>query len=725
MSSNVKFDDLTQPIFFIPHSEPEGEQEDDSFYESDLVEGEDLRWDAYRAAWSKCLNRVQDIIKTIYEPVIANVVQSVSNTYETDFTGLPYPELPVIALTSPSPFPTFIQQVIERLNIRNKRQKPNCYVTHLFPAECTNMVGTMKALITGFTNQGFTRSKGFRSTGRTLAAYDIKVLETWYRDLVEDPKKRTQLIVILHDFEQFDSSIIQDLTYICSQQSRTLPLVFILCISSPFSPTYLHTSYPHSTLALLHIQQYLIPSGHAILEAVILDTFANLHYDPTLFLGPVMLEAIIDQFVRYDSSADSLMKSLQLAHLKHFSINSLTLLHHHTPSHEVFRSPSSFPFLDSLLSRLHGLEDEDEDLDWQTKSIRDVIRAVDTARSDFYAQTRRVRLAFGLMRSIQEFLEENGYKGLDLEVGGDLPKYIRIYLKVLRGRVVKDINDITRYLRLLNPQQASAFMTRLRTFLQSLPDNVDVAEAVADAEELMDEHVTDDLFTDEEGLKEIIDKAALWLSKYLKKWTGRLNERTLWEIWYTGDAPFPSETINPSVRASIMSGLLRPNEFVSSNEDGDQPEFELWECPDTSILFHRYLESGKMINVYDWFESFHVVLETQRKKLEEKRMAAAFEERRRATTMPIPLRTPRKHNSPKKYGTSKKANDKTPSRRRGKEAEGLVPPPPVKEVDEEGWDMQVQARFIRALHELDYMGFIKHTKRKQDSVLRTIFDVSG
>ena len=42
---------------------------------------------------------------------------------------------------------------------------------------------------------------------------------------------------------------------------------------------------------------------------------------------------------------------------------------------------------------------------------------------------------------------------------------------------------------------------------------------------------------------------------------------------------------------------------------------------------------------------------------------------------------------------------------------------------EEEWKVEVQARFIRALHELDYMGFIKHTGRKVDHVARTVYDI--
>ena len=105
----------------------------------------------------------------------------------------------------------------------------------------------------------------------------------------------------------------------------------------------------------------------------------------------------------------------------------------------------------------------------------------------------------------------------------------------------------------------------------------------------------------------------------------------------------------------------------------------LWEHPDTGILFRRYLDSGKMINVYDWFESFAVVLEDQRRQ--------------------------------KKGPTS-------PRKGKGKERQIDV----GEEEDDEKGKMEMQARFIRALHELDYLGFLKHTGRKADHVIKTVLE---
>lgn len=99
-----------------------------------------------------------------------------------------------------------------------------------------------------------------------------------------------------------------------------------------------------------------------------------------------------------------------------------------------------------------------------------------------------------------------------------------------------------------------------------------------------------------------------------------------------------------------------------------------------------------MINVYDWFESFQTILDTQRMEV-------------------------------KAHFTKDKGRTRTPSPRK---RDKMRQPPPESEEAVERWKMEVHARFIRALHELDYLGFIKHTKRKAkaDHVLRTLFDIA-
>jgi origin recognition complex subunit 3 len=88
-----------------------------------------------------------------------------------------------------------------------------------------------------------------------------------------------------------------------------------------------------------------------------------------------------------------------------------------------------------------------------------------------------------------------------------------------------------------------------------------------------------------------------------------------------------------------------------------------------------------MINVYDWYESFSQVIESQRS-----------------------------HLAP-------------PADGRGREGESGGHVDDEKD-DEEEWKMHVQARFVRALHTLDFVGLVKHTGRKAEHIIRTVYDVA-
>lgn len=88
-----------------------------------------------------------------------------------------------------------------------------------------------------------------------------------------------------------------------------------------------------------------------------------------------------------------------------------------------------------------------------------------------------------------------------------------------------------------------------------------------------------------------------------------------------------------------------------------------------------------MINVYDWYESFSQVIESQRSHL-------------------------------------------APTDGHGHGGGGESDGHDVDEEHEEEWKMHVQARFVRALHTLDFVGLVKHTGRKAEHVMRTAYDVA-
>jgi origin recognition complex subunit 3 len=89
------------------------------------------------------------------------------------------------------------------------------------------------------------------------------------------------------------------------------------------------------------------------------------------------------------------------------------------------------------------------------------------------------------------------------------------------------------------------------------------------------------------------------------------------------------QILNPSIQTAILSALIQPSgyllhdltTYVVSNGTSDSMSNGEIGCdfqrkgeirvrdPDTSRLFHLYMEAGRTINVYDWFEAFAVSLE--------------------------------------------------------------------------------------------------------------------
>lgn len=97
----------------------------------------------------------------------------------------------------------------------------------------------------------------------------------------------TRLVVILHDFERFDPLVVQDLFEISRYSAPTLtqsttltlsyslaisrlPLVFILSMTSPPTPSYIHATYPRSTLARLQVRSCSFSTSQDVLHDILL-----------------------------------------------------------------------------------------------------------------------------------------------------------------------------------------------------------------------------------------------------------------------------------------------------------------------------------------------------------------------------------------------------------------------------------------------------------------------
>ncbi|KAG6856100.1 hypothetical protein H0H87_007436 [Tephrocybe sp. NHM501043] len=617
MLATPNLDDPNQISFCIPFA-PDNEEEipfsPHVHQKHDIPEGEKLRIEAYTTAWRKCLDRIK--------------IAASTDAFDLDDAN----ETSATALTS-----------------------------HLYLNDCISLASAMKNLIAGFVDRPHILEKVRGRSAVSLVSYDMDMLLVWYTAIRDAYAREHQpkLVIILHDFEQLDPLIVQDIFTISSLYIPRLPLVFILSLSSPAYLSFLHSTYPKATLALLRLSTYAVPSGEKVLEKVLLGTFFDIEFEPDLIIGPSVLIYLTDYYNRHNLSLDAALSILHLAHMKHFSGEPLTLLVRSTPASDILAQQSSFSFVEKLTALLQSsqLLPTASNLESSKQSMSSLISAIDDARTAVYSRARRLRVGFGIAKLVHDFMIGQGYKGLGW---GDLN--IDVMILALQGGLGPDIKYLGVMVKKLRATQLAALFSEMHSYFSSLPWDGRSGEEEARTNLVMNINALPPQQTEDNdvtgAISQIAAKFGDWLVNYLKR------------------------LINPSLRATIIAGLLQPHDFADTRHrrDDDQAELSLWELPDASILFHRYLNSGKMLNLYDWFLSFQLELETQRKNLKER---AAV----KARSLP---------SSPRKRGEKDKAKARA---REEHEKEEVI----------EKWHMELQARFMQAMQDLDYLGFIKHT----------------
>ncbi|EIW79690.1 hypothetical protein CONPUDRAFT_155085 [Coniophora puteana RWD-64-598 SS2] len=772
--SDYSLDDSSQVAVYIPYSGDDDDQDHTSYSlypERDWPGSYERRLNEYRAAWGRCLQRMQEIIYSVHSEVIDAVVSKVNSAYAEPFHGLPFPEIPVVSVNATSSNAAVFDQIAAKLEhdeedalFGSKRH----FVAHIFPGACTSVMAAMKTLVSGFVSRsplGDEEGGIRRKPSTSLASFDINLLAAWC-DAAQETHGTLQLVAILHNFEQFDPLVMQDVFEICNLHIPRIPLVFVLGLASS-SASYVHAAYPSSTLALLRLDSCALPPPADVLHRVIRRTFLDVDFDPGVMIGPAVLDFLLDFFTRQSCSLDGAVSILQIAFMKHFEDPLTALL---TSSSallsDVARNGNKIKkthkdrtaFVSSVLARvrtssLSAASSSDNNDD--TNDPPTLAACVDAARAQCSKHLRLLRFAFQTLLRVRTALQRTGRRMLQLDK--DEPGMVRA---ALRGALGLEVKVVCRELRMLPYESAKTVLDELYVHLCGAPEDVLSAEEEIRTridtarQQLSPEQDYDEDDGEEEKEDSALAMAGEWLQEYLLSRLRSPEELPLWDIWCMGSTPFPSEVFNPSIHASLISGLLHPQAYllpvpsasdpssprldghdrIQNGGGGEDGEGDALDVPDTTLLFRGYLESGKTINAYDWYASFSVALENQR---------AMRRVRQRQRDLDTGVDVDADASVTPKKGTKKAVvngrGSGSPSKKRtpsgkGKErmqAEGEVEDDDLEEgededeeKDEEAWGMEMQARFIRGLHELDYMGFVKHkTKgKKAEHVVKTVFD---
>ncbi|KAM6406997.1 origin recognition complex subunit 3 isoform 4-T4 [Pluvialis apricaria] len=525
-------------------------------------------------------------------------------------------------------------------------------------------------------------------------------LINWYESVTKKTdsetlrKKRTSssrhwqsppVVVIFKDMESFTTKVLQDFIVISSQHIHELPLVLIFGIAT--SPMIMHSLLPHSVSSLLCIELFQSLSSKEHLSTIIDKLLLTTRFP--FKLGEKVLQVLINIFLYHDFSVQNFIKGFQLCIVEHFYSQPLSVLCcqlvdakkrvnslSHNQCENVRRLPSFRRYVERQVSEKQvALLTTDsylkeiiqkllEDLHVYHENYISVLRCLHVFTSSLpkYPLGKQIRELHCACLENQVWETEEYESSLQLarmlnksDLVTMLQQCVEIFVSSPGKEFDKTVEKLKEFLTQFQKLEAEAFQEQ------------DVS--VSPQKELQKKT---DLYHLQKTLLELKEsrrskkltkfemlrfEVVDYIDSLVRNYLVPADHKTLHEIAYFNTASVLREHLNAAPRIALHTALNNPYWYLKNQalkSDGGSISNK---APDICIVYKLHLECGRLINLVDWLEAFSTVV-----------MAVD-----------------------------------------GPNADAA----PSDQVDD-----IIHARFIRAVSELELLGFIKPSKQKTDHVAR-------
>ncbi|XP_045399954.1 origin recognition complex subunit 3 isoform X2 [Lemur catta] len=520
---------------------------------------------------------------------------------------------------------------------------------------------------------------------------------SWYMTVTQKTdakmpsKKRTTtsqwqsppVVLILKDMESFTTKVLQDFIIISSEHLHEFPLILIFGIAT--SPIIIHRLLSHSVSSLLCIELFQSLSCKEHLTTVLDKLLLTTQFP--FKISEKVLQVLTNIFLYHDFSIQNFIKGLQLSLLEHFYSQPLSVLCCNLPEakrrinflsdnqcENIRRLPSFRRYVENQASEKQvALLTNEKYLKEETQSLLENLHVYHTNY-------------FLVLRCLHKFTSS-------------LPKYplgrqIRELYCICLEKNIWDSEEYASALQLLRMLAKDELMTtlqncftifkssekhlgniakRIEEFLaqfQSLDDAKEEEDASGSQQKGLQKT---DLYHLQKSLLEmkelrrtskkqtkfevLREKVVNFIDYVVREYLLPPETQPLHEVVYFSAAHALREHLNAAPRIALHTALNNPYYYLKNEALKSEEGCIPNTAPDICIAYKLHLECSRLINLVDWSEAFATVV-TAAEKMDE------------------------------------------------------------NSVISEEMNEIIHARFIRAVSELELLGFIKPTKQKTDHVAR-------
>ncbi|XP_035794782.1 origin recognition complex subunit 3-like [Anopheles albimanus] len=187
------------------------------------------------------------------------------------------------------------------------------YVVILQSRDCSGIKQAIEAMVGGFMEQQLadddTQEKPLRKN-----QLNLPVLQAWYFEKHEHMERKPKLTIILPEFEHFKPNMLEDFILILHSHAPHLPFVLIFGVATTMSSV--HSALPYHVTSKLKLSTFQsepsITHLNKLLDHVFLTPFCPLH------LSAKTLTLLLDIFLFYDFSVNGFVQGLKVAFMEHY-----------------------------------------------------------------------------------------------------------------------------------------------------------------------------------------------------------------------------------------------------------------------------------------------------------------------------------------------------------------------------------------------------------------------
>ncbi|XP_057715132.1 origin recognition complex subunit 3 [Corythoichthys intestinalis] len=526
----------------------------------------------------------------------------------------------------------------------------------------------------------------------------LSVLCEWYnaqtKKSVTPGKKRSSpskdqhppIVIIFKDLEAFNQKVLQDFILICSRYIARLPLMFIFGIAT--SPSTIQHMLPHSVSSLLCIElfQSLSCTQHL---ATVIDKLILTPKFPFKLTGKV-LQVLISLFLYHDFSVRNFIKGVQLALLEHFHSQPLSVLCCKKKealqnvaylSHEDLERIRQLPSFTRYINNQESQEQVEllKDDTHLKEFCQEQIKRLYKYHKNYYSVLRCLHALtsslprYPLGKQIRELhlicLEKSVWETEDYQ---SAVKLLKMLAKDELITLLQKCVEILQACKSTKMKSASVQLEEMLSKFKLLEKANEVVQADKESlaapvknlqkktnlyqlqKALLEMNTTRRSKKHASPFENLRSEALEFIDDLVKSHLSPPESQTLNEVCYYSSSSSVRRYLNATPRTSIQAALSSPYYYLLNDSLKTDDGSVSNAAPDICIAYKLHLECGRLINLYDWMQAFSTVVSA---------------------------------------------------------AEGNDP-------DSDKVDDIKHARFIRAVSELEFLGFIKSTKQKTDHVAR-------